>query len=153
MALDFVSVTYWTGGSTRQRTAEVSGFLKSEFGYTVMPHLTCVGHSRAELNDIADRIHADGFRNIMALRGDPTKGAAEFTAAADGLRNADELVSLLAVAHALVRWTRDDLVPPDMAGRLAAAANSRVGGGHNDVFETGGAPLWESIQASVLGPK
>jgi methylenetetrahydrofolate reductase (NADPH) len=99
MAPDFVSVTYGAGGSTRQRTAEVSGFLRSEFGYTVMPHLTCVGHSRTELNEIADRIHADGFRNIMALRGDPPKGAAEFTVAADGLRNADELVSLLKARH------------------------------------------------------
>jgi len=99
MAPDFVSVTYGAGGSTRQRTAEVSGFLRGEFGYTVMPHLTCVGHSRAELNEIADRIHADGFRNIMALRGDPPKGSSEFTVAADGLRNADELVSLLKSRH------------------------------------------------------
>ena len=99
MAPDFVSVTYGAGGSTRQRTAEVSGFLKSDFGYTVMPHLTCVGHSRAELNEIADRIHADGFRNIMALRGDPPKGSSEFTVAADGLRNADELVALLKARH------------------------------------------------------
>src|ERR1700678_4024426 len=99
MAPDFVSVTYGAGGSTRQRTAEVCGFLRSEFEYTVMPHLTCVGHSRAELNEIADKIYADGFRNIMALRGDPPKGAAEFTVAADGLRNADELVSLLKARH------------------------------------------------------
>jgi methylenetetrahydrofolate reductase (NADPH) len=96
---DFVSVTYGAGGSTRQRTAQVSGFLKTDLGYTVMPHLTCVGHSRAELNDIADRIYADGFRNIMALRGDPPKGATEFTAAADGLRFANELVTLLKDRH------------------------------------------------------
>src|SRR5580658_1721760 len=99
IAPDFVSVTYGAGGSTRQRTSEVSGILRSEFGYTVMPHLTCVGHSRSELNEIADRIHADGFRNIMALRGDPPKGATEFTPAADGLRNADELVCLLKARH------------------------------------------------------
>jgi methylenetetrahydrofolate reductase (NADPH) len=96
---DFVSVTYGAGGSTRQRTAQVCGLLRSEFGYTVMPHLTCVGHSRAELEEIADRIHADGFRNIMALRGDPPKGSAEFTPAADGLRYANELVSLLKARH------------------------------------------------------
>ncbi|HEY5079335.1 MAG TPA: methylenetetrahydrofolate reductase [NAD(P)H] [Opitutaceae bacterium] len=99
MAPDFVSVTYGAGGSTRQRTAEVCGFLRSEFGFTVMPHLTCVGHSRSELNEIADQIHADGFRNIMALRGDPPKGSAEFTAAADGLTNANELVALLKARH------------------------------------------------------
>jgi methylenetetrahydrofolate reductase (NADPH) len=92
---DFVSVTYGAGGSTRDRTAQVSAMLKNDFGFTVMPHLTCVGHSRGELGDIADRIHAGGFRNIMTLRGDPPKGATEFKVAGDGLRNANELVALL----------------------------------------------------------
>ena len=96
---DFVSVTYGAGGSTRQRTAQVSALLKAEFGYTVMPHLTRVGHSRAELVGIADRIHSDGFRNIMALRGDPPKGSSAFTPAADGLRYASELVGLLKGRH------------------------------------------------------
>lgn len=99
IAPDFVSVTYGAGGSTRQRTAEVSGILRKDFGFTVMPHLTCVGHTRAELAEIADRIHGDGFRNIMALRGDPPKGSSEFRAATDGLRHANELVSLLRERH------------------------------------------------------
>ena len=92
---DFVSVTYGAGGTTRERTAQVCVMLKNEFGFTVMPHLTCVGHSRTELGDIADRIHTAGFRNIMTLRGDPPKGATEFKVATEGLRNANELVSLL----------------------------------------------------------
>jgi methylenetetrahydrofolate reductase (NADPH) len=96
---DFVSVTYGAGGSTRQRTAQVSGFLKKDFGFTVMPHLTCVGHTREELNGVADSIYADGFRNIMTLRGDPPKGSTEFQVTADGLRNANELVSLLKERH------------------------------------------------------
>ncbi len=100
IAPDFVSVTYGAGGSTRERTAQVSAILKNELGFTVMPHLTCVGHSRAELHAIADRIHADGFRNIMTLRGDPPKGATEFQTAPDGLRHADQLVELLKARHA-----------------------------------------------------
>ncbi len=92
---DFVSVTYGAGGTTRDRTAQVSTLLKNDLGFTVMPHLTCVGHTRAELGEIADRIHGGGFRNIMTLRGDPPKGATEFQVTADGLRNASELVSLL----------------------------------------------------------
>lgn len=92
---DFVSVTYGAGGTTRDRTAQVSAMLKHELGFTVMPHLTCVGHSRAELGEIADRIYAGGFRNIMTLRGDPPKGSTEFKVATDGLRNASELVELL----------------------------------------------------------
>ena len=97
---DFVSVTYGAGGTTRDRTAQVSALLRAEFGFTVMPHLTCVGHSRAELNALADRIHAGGFRNIMTLRGDPPKGATEFQPAPDGLRHASELAALLKVRHA-----------------------------------------------------
>jgi methylenetetrahydrofolate reductase (NADPH) len=64
-----------------------------------MPHLTCVGHSRSELDEIADKIHGDGFRNIMTLRGDPPKGSSEFRATVDGLRHADELVTLLKGRH------------------------------------------------------
>jgi methylenetetrahydrofolate reductase (NADPH) len=96
---DFVSVTYGAGGSTRERTAQLSAMLRQELGFTVMPHLTCVGHSRAELNQIADRHHAAGIRNIMALRGDPPKGAAEFVPAVDGLSHANELVALLKARH------------------------------------------------------
>jgi methylenetetrahydrofolate reductase (NADPH) len=96
---DFVSVTYGAGGSTRDRTAQVCDFLKSDFGLTVMPHLTCVGHSRADLTEVADRIHAGGFRNIMALRGDPPKGQTEFVPYKDGLRYASDLVALLKNRH------------------------------------------------------
>jgi methylenetetrahydrofolate reductase (NADPH) len=96
---DFVSVTYGAGGTTRERTAQVSQILKDECGFTVMPHLTCVGHSREELNAIADQLHAQGFRNIMTLRGDPPKGSTIFEVAKDGLAHASELVTLLKARH------------------------------------------------------
>lgn len=98
IAPDFVSITYGAGGTTRERTARSAALLKKDFGFTVMPHLTCVGHSRAELNDIADRLHVDGFRNIMTLRGDLPKDPS-FQPAADGLRYAAELVTLLKARH------------------------------------------------------
>ena len=96
---DFVSVTYGAGGSTQERSAQVSEFLRGECGFTVMPHLTCVGHSHAELADIADRIHAGGFRNIMTLRGDPPSGTTTFVPYQDGLRYASDLVALLKSRH------------------------------------------------------
>ena len=96
---DFVSVTYGAGGSTRERTAQVSRLLREEIGFTVMPHLTCVGHSRFELNDVADQLHGAGYRNIMTLRGDPPKGDAAFKPTPDGLRYASELVGLLKARH------------------------------------------------------
>lgn len=99
IAPDFVSVTYGAGGSTRERTAQVSRLLREEIGFTVMPHLTCVGHSRFELNDVADQLHSGGYRNIMTLRGDPPRGDTAFKPTADGLRFASELVSLLKARH------------------------------------------------------
>ncbi len=99
MAPDFVSVTYGAGGTTRDRTAQVSALLKGDFGFTVMPHLTCVGHTRGELETLADQIHAQGFRNIMTLRGDPPKGATSFPVLPDGFRHAAELVALLKRRH------------------------------------------------------
>jgi methylenetetrahydrofolate reductase (NADPH) len=99
MAPDFVSVTYGAGGSTQARTTQVSTILRQDCGFTVMPHLTCVGHSVAELSALADRLHTSGFRNIMALRGDPPKGATTFSAHADGLSHASDLVALLKSRH------------------------------------------------------
>jgi methylenetetrahydrofolate reductase (NADPH) len=99
IAPDFVSVTYGAGGSTRERTAQVSALLKRELGFTVMPHLTCVGHGTEELDALADRIHGEGFRNIMTLRGDPPKGVTHFEPTAGGLRYASELVALLKRRH------------------------------------------------------
>lgn len=96
---DFVSVTYGAGGSTRERTAQVCGFLKEEFGFTVMPHLTCVGSSRDEIGALADQIYGQGFRNIMTLRGDPPKGHSVFEPYKDGLRYAADLVQLLKNRH------------------------------------------------------
>src|SRR5258705_10101325 len=81
MSPDFVSVTYGAGGTTRDRTAQVSALLKQELGFTVMPHLTCVGHTRAELGDIADRIAAGGFRHVMTLPRDPPQGSTELKVA------------------------------------------------------------------------
>jgi len=99
IAPDFVSVTYGAGGTTRERTAQVSRLLREEIGFTVMPHLTCVGHTRAELNEVADQLHAGGYRNIMTLRGDPPKGQTEFVPFKDGLRYGSDLVALLKARH------------------------------------------------------
>jgi methylenetetrahydrofolate reductase (NADPH) len=95
IAPDFVSVTYGAGGSTHERTAQVCNLLRQEFGYTVMPHLTCVGHSRDQLVSVIEQIHAGGFRNVMTLRGDPPKGTTTFVPGENGFRYASDLVALI----------------------------------------------------------
>jgi methylenetetrahydrofolate reductase (NADPH) len=96
----FTTVTSGAGGSTQSRTLEVAALLRAHGLGPVMPHLTCVGSTRAELEALADRLHASGYRNIMTLRGDPPKGSTTFVAPADGLGNARDLVALLRARHA-----------------------------------------------------
>jgi methylenetetrahydrofolate reductase (NADPH) len=91
----FVSVTYGAGGSTRRKTIEITKRIKQELGIEAMSHLTCVGHSRDEIDAILDEIEAAGIENIMTLRGDPPKGESQFVPHADGFRHANELVTFI----------------------------------------------------------
>src|SRR5579864_2005009 len=77
----FVSVTYGAGGSTRERTIEIVTRVKRETGIEAMAHLTCAGASREDLRGVIGRITGAGIENVLALRGDPPKGQATFTAA------------------------------------------------------------------------
>ncbi|HEY8212393.1 MAG TPA: methylenetetrahydrofolate reductase [NAD(P)H] [Myxococcaceae bacterium] len=88
----FVSVTYGAGGSTRDRTLELVTTIKERSGIEAMAHVTCVGHTRAELKEVLDRLAAAKVENVLALRGDPPKGEKAFTPVAGGFRYASELV-------------------------------------------------------------
>ncbi len=68
---DFVSVTYGAGGSTRDRTRDLVVNANADRAFPVMAHLTCVGHTRAELTELLEDYAASGVRNILALAGDP----------------------------------------------------------------------------------
>jgi methylenetetrahydrofolate reductase (NADPH) len=92
----FVSVTYGAGGTTRELTREAVGTLHKATGLNVAAHLTCVDASRAETLAIADQFAAAGVTEIVALRGDPPKGAGGFTPHPEGFANSCELISALA---------------------------------------------------------
>jgi methylenetetrahydrofolate reductase (NADPH) len=91
----FVSVTYGAGGSTQDRTLELVARIQRELGITTMAHITCVGHTRQQIRDVVSRLADDGIRNLLALRGDPPKGDAEFRPVAGGFAHASELVAYL----------------------------------------------------------
>lgn len=67
----FFSVTYGAGGSTREKTHEIVTGILRDTAMTPMAHLTCVGHTRAELEAIVERYRDSGIDNILALGGDP----------------------------------------------------------------------------------
>ena len=89
----FVSVTYGADGSTRTRTHQLVTRIQQETPLTGAPHLTCVGASRGEILDIARRYRDQGIRHIVALRGDPPKGAAGYQPHPDGFAYAADLVA------------------------------------------------------------
>jgi methylenetetrahydrofolate reductase (NADPH) len=91
----FVSVTYGAGGSSRERTLEVARRIKRELDIEPMAHVTCTGHSRAELMEIFNDLQAEGIENIMALRGDPPKGQANFEQHPEGFAYAADLITML----------------------------------------------------------
>jgi len=89
----FVSVTYGADGSTRKRTHDVVQRILSETSLTVAPHLTCVGASRAEIDDIAREYRDMGVQHLVALRGDPPRGADRYEPMPDGYAYAADLVA------------------------------------------------------------
>ena len=94
-APDYVTVTYGAGGSTRQKTVELVSRIQDELGIEAMAHLTCVGHSKAEIAAILDSLHGAGVRAIMALRGDPPHGQSAFEAHPDGFAHASDLIAFI----------------------------------------------------------
>lgn len=90
----FVSVTYGAGGSTRERTLRMVSRIASETGVDAAAHLTCVGASRDEVDEVVRGYKAAGINRIVALRGDPAEGIGQpFTPHPQGYRNAADLVA------------------------------------------------------------
>jgi methylenetetrahydrofolate reductase (NADPH) len=95
LAPSFVSVTYGAMGNTQANTLRIVEEIKHKIGLEVAAHLTCVAHSRSEVERILTTLHAKGIENIVALRGDPPQGEMQFKAPPDGFRYAAELVRFI----------------------------------------------------------
>ena len=95
LAPSFVSVTYGAMGNTQANTLRIVEEIKHKIGLEVAAHLTCVAHSRGEIERILTMLHSKGIENIVALRGDPPQGETEFKAPPDGFHYAAELVRFI----------------------------------------------------------
>ncbi len=88
----FVSVTYGAGGSTRERTHATLERILEETSLTPAAHLTCVGATREEVDEVARNYWNAGVRHIVALRGDSTEPGSKYQPHPGGYRDAVELV-------------------------------------------------------------
>lgn len=89
----FVSVTYGAGGTTQARTHATVSRIVAETALTPAAHLTCVGASRAEVEEVARRYWEAGVRHIVALRGDPPAGQTSYVPHPEGYAFAADLVA------------------------------------------------------------
>lgn len=96
----FVSVTYGAGGSTRERTHATIARILKETALLPAAHLTCVGASRHEIDEVVDRYHEVGVRHIVALRGDPPGGiGTPYYTHAEGYQSSPELIAGIKKRH------------------------------------------------------
>ncbi len=89
----FVSVTYGAGGSSRGLTRTVVHDMQSR-GIPTVPHLTCVGHTEAEIEEILEGYIGAGARAIMVLRGDPPRNM-PYNAEKDAFHHAVDLLRFI----------------------------------------------------------
>ncbi len=99
----FVSVTYGAGGSSRGLTRSLVHDIQSR-GIPTVPHLTCVGHNEAEMEEILQGYINAGARAIMVLRGDPPRNA-PYIPQNDAFRHAVDLVRFIR------RWEEQQKLP------------------------------------------
>jgi methylenetetrahydrofolate reductase (NADPH) len=96
LAPRFVSVTYGAGGTTRDLTRDVVATIHKHSGLRTAAHLTCVNATKEETLQVARDFAAVGVSDIVALRGDPPKGANGFEPHPEGFQNSVELIEALA---------------------------------------------------------
>lgn len=91
----FVSVTYGAGGTTRDLTHDLVIRIKETTGVPPVPHLTCIGHSEEEIDQILQRYADAGVGNILALRGDPPRNQPDYDRSKDTFQFAADLVAFI----------------------------------------------------------
>lgn len=91
----FISVTYGAGGSTQETTLDIVIKIKNELKLSPMPHFTCTGSSKEFILEYLKKIENAGIDNILALRGDPSKGETCFVKPENGFGYANELVCFI----------------------------------------------------------
>lgn len=89
----FLSVTYGAGGTTQERTNRVVRRIRNETKEVPNAHLTCVGATKAEVDELARGWWDAGVRNIVALRGDPPQTMGTYRPHPEGYKNAADLVT------------------------------------------------------------
>mmetsp|Transcript_16542 Transcript_16542/g.24882 ORF Transcript_16542/g.24882 Transcript_16542/m.24882 type:complete len:616 (+) Transcript_16542:55-1902(+) len=91
----FVDITWGAGASTKSLTMAIAEYAQKYFGVEVLMHLTCTGQTQNQIRETLKQAKEMGIHNILALRGDPPKGALTWTPCKDGFDRAVDLVRFI----------------------------------------------------------
>lgn len=139
---EFFSVTYGASGRTRETSGALLAHIVEHTSVAPIAHLTCVGASEQQLDDVVTELLRIGVRDFLALRGDPPEGEPDWQPHPDGLVSASDLVALLRRVEA-----REF---PDAGGDgrspLSIAVATYPGGSYDDA----GSPLIDPAAIQAL---
>ena len=91
----YIDVTWGAGGSTAEKTFEMSKTIQKYFGLDVMMHLTCTNMPKDSIRQVLLDSKANNISNILALRGDPPEGASHWENNNSEFNNGIDLVKYI----------------------------------------------------------
>lgn len=89
---DFMSVTYGAGGSTKDRTVEISSYIRDKYSLDSIAHVTCIDSSRKEIENTLKSLEEKGIENVLALRGDYPLNFDKNSLPADSFKHSTDLI-------------------------------------------------------------
>ncbi len=91
----FISVTYGANGSSRGASLDLLRYIRQHTSARPIAHLTSIGSTRAEVEQLVrDLLHAEIY-DFLALRGDPPRGVAEADVELGEVRDTVELIGII----------------------------------------------------------
>lgn len=91
----WVDITWNAGGVTSDITLELSSHIQKYMNVDVLMHITCTFMTREKVIDSLNRAKEFGIRNLLALRGDPPRGATDWVHNDNGFNYAADLVKFI----------------------------------------------------------
>jgi methylenetetrahydrofolate reductase (NADPH) len=88
----FCDMTWGAGGSSAELTLELSANAQKLSGLDMLMHMTCTNMEEGDVQSALVKAKDAGIQNILALRGDPVRGAASFNECDRGFSHAVDLV-------------------------------------------------------------
>ena len=96
---DFISCTYGAGGGSRDKTLEIVKNIQDKHNIISVHHLTCVIHTKDEIQTILNQIRDAGIKNILALRGDPPRDNPNWQPGTNNFKYSSELCAFVRKIH------------------------------------------------------